>query len=271
MKKILFSLLKPTFGSKKFKRFYEVMKNISLVGLNYRNTNIKTNGELFLIKTINKHYKRTETPIVIFDVGANIGDYTKKLNTSITCPRNIYSFEPFSSVFRELNSLKNNINSFYPFCLGFSDTKQVKKFFSSSDFSEVGGLYNKDFSQFGFSLNLSEDVQFDTIDDFCNSKEINHIDLLKVDVEGHDFFVLKGASTMLTNNKIDFIQFEFGAANYLSKTYLFDFYQLLTPNYKLYRLLRNGVIEINNYNTDLEIHILCNYIAVSRGISKSPF
>ena len=69
---------------------------------------------------------------------------------------------------------------------------------------------------------------------------------------------------MIKSNKIDFIQFEFGSANHLSKTYLYDFFQLLSPNYNLYFLLRNGFVEVKEYNTDIEIHILCNYVAINK-------
>ncbi len=269
MKKIIFSLLSPTFGSKKFKKFYEILKNISLVGLNYRNTNIKNNGELFFIKNINNYYKDNAAPIVLFDIGANIGNYSKQLNDSFSQNRHIYAFEPFSKVYSELKKLENTIPLFYPFQIGLSDKVQKLKFLSSSDYSEVGGLYNKDFSKDGFSLDLSEDVDFDTVDNFCLTRKINHIHFLKVDVEGHDLFVLKGAEKMLLNNQVDFIQFEFGAANYLSKTYLYDFFQLLSPQYHIYKLLRNGLLEIKEYNTDIEIHVLSNYVAINKNLKCS--
>jgi len=264
MKKIIFSILRPTFGSRKFRRFYEVLKNISFLGLNYRNTDPRSNGENFFISFVTRHIKPSEKNIIIFDVGANVGNYTLQLNHLSGKNRKIYSFEPFSAVYKELVKLSTIVSEFYPFQLGFSDKRESKKFFSSSSYSEVGGLYEKDFSDSGFSLDLSEEVFFDTIDEFCLDKNIPHIHFLKVDVEGHDYFVLCGAKRMIREEKIDFIQFEYGAANYLSKTYLFDFFKLLSPTYRVFRLLKNGAIEITDYNTDIEIHILCNYIAIRR-------
>lgn len=269
MRRVIFYLLKPTFGSRRFKKFYEVLKNIAFMGLNYRNTDIKSNGERFFIELVNNYYQKRESRIIMFDIGANIGTYATQLNSLVKIGRVIYSFEPFSKAFSELQKLQNGIRDFYPFQIGFSDRKGHNKFFSSSSFSEVGGLYQKDFSQFGFSLDLSEEVYFNTVDDFCFENKILHLHFLKVDVEGHDFFVLKGAKQMLLDNKIDFLQFEFGAANYLSKTYLFDFFQLLSPNYRIYKLLRNGVIEFKEYNTDFEIHVLSNYVAINKRLDLS--
>ncbi len=264
MKKLLFRLLAPSFGSKRFRRFYEVLKNISLLGLNYRDTNIKTNGEQFYIERIARYYYNLDGPLVIFDVGANVGNYSSFINDSIHLPRKIYAFEPFSKVFAQLRKLSNSIEDFYPFQLGFSNIQEKQTFLSSSAYSEVGSLYNKDFSQLGFSLDMSEEVSFDTIDNFCSNRSISKIHFLKIDVEGHDFFVLQGANKMLSNNSIDFIQFEFGAANYLSKTYLYDFFQLLSRDYIICKLLKNGFMEIVEYNTDIEIHVLSNYVAINR-------
>lgn len=266
MKRILYFFLTPTFGSKKFYKFYEILKNISFVGLNYRNTDITKNGELFFIKYVHQYYHKSDGPVVLFDVGANIGNYSKQLNRVFTGNRMIYAFEPFSKVFEELKGLENELQGFKPIQLGFGEKKEKVKFLSSTDYSEVGGLYNKDFSDYNFSLNVSEEIEFDSIDNFCNRENIGRIHFLKVDTEGHDFFVLKGAQTMLANNKIDFIQFEYGAANYLSKTYLYDFFQLLSPNYRIYRAFRNGLVEIARYNTDIEVHILSNYVAVNKNL-----
>ena len=226
---------------------------------------------MFYIKLINRYYKNSSKTLIIFDVGANVGNYSKAVNDAFHEKRMIYAFEPFSKAFFDLEKLQKEINDFHPVQLGFSDKKQKVNFLSSSEFNEVGGLYNKDFSHSGFSLNLSEETDFETIQNFCFDNQIEHIHFLKIDVEGHDFFVLKGAEEMLKNNKVDFIQFEFGAANYLSKTYLHDFFQLLSPNYHFYKLLKNGLMEIREYNTDIEIHVLSNYVAINKGLGQVPF
>lgn len=262
-------VLTPTFGSKKFKRFYQVLKNISLLGLNYRGTDINSDGELFFINAVKDHYKSHPGSLVLFDVGANVGNYSKALDMVFAgTNREIHAFEPFSKAYDALCSNSVGIKNFKAHRLGLSDKKETVSFLSSSDYSEVGGLYEKDFSQYNFSLDIKEEVEFDTIKNFCERNKITNINFLKVDVEGHDFFAIKGAGDMLTENRIEFIQFEYGAANYLSKTYLYDFFQLLAPHYHLYRLLNNGFDKIETYNTDIEIHVLSNYVAISK---KSTF
>jgi FkbM family methyltransferase len=273
IKKFLLSLLSPTFGSKRFRRFYMVMKNVSFRGLNYRNTDFNTNGEHFFLNEISAFYKNQKSgeSLTLFDVGANVGNYALKLNEAFKCERKIYSFEPFSKVYPALAKLTSEINDFKPCQVGFSNKKHVQKFYSSSAFSEVAGVYEKDFSQFGFVVDNVEEIEFDTLDNFCEQENIKHIDLLKIDVEGHDFFVLEGAKNMLEKNAIDFIQFEFGTVNYLSKTHFYDFFKLLSPNYVMGKLLRNGYIVIDEYNTDIELHLLSNYVAINKSIIAKGF
>ena len=49
------------------------------------------------------------------------------------------------------------------------------------------------------------DVQTQSIDNFCLKNNINCIDLLKLDTEGNEFNVLKGAEKFLSENKIKVI------------------------------------------------------------------
>ena len=54
----------------------------------------------------------------------------------------------------------------------------------------------------------SEIVNVVSIDSFCKKKNIDKIDLLKIDTEGHEAEVLKGATRMLKKN-IRYILIEF--------------------------------------------------------------
>jgi hypothetical protein len=51
-------------------------------------------------------------------------------------------------------------------------------------------------------------VPTQTLDEFAQSKGINQIDFLKIDVEDVELEVLKGASYMLNDQKINLILFE---------------------------------------------------------------
>ena len=56
----------------------------------------------------------------------------------------------------------------------------------------------------------TESVDIVTLDEFCRTKRIDHINYLKIDTEGGDLEVLKGAVGMLTEQRIDLVQVEAG-------------------------------------------------------------
>ena len=68
---------------------------------------------------------------------------------------------------------------------------------------------------------------------FCATEGIEHIHFLKLDVEGHEVAVLRGAQGMLNRGAISMIQFEFGPANIYSRSYFYDFWSLLSDSYDL--------------------------------------
>jgi hypothetical protein len=51
-------------------------------------------------------------------------------------------------------------------------------------------------------------VSVTTLDKFCEENKVSKIDLLKIDVEGFEYEVLKGSVNTLTKGKIDTIQIE---------------------------------------------------------------
>jgi hypothetical protein len=100
-----------------------------------------------------------------------------------------------------------------------------------------------------------------TIDNYCLNNDIEKIYFLKLDVEGHELKVLQGASKMIFDKKIDFIQFEFGGCNIDSKTYFRDFYYLLKDDFNIYRIVENGLFAIKAYKEEYEIFRTINYLA----------
>ena len=238
---------------------------LKLLGImNYgKGGDFRASGEHFVIEYI-KNFYNTKNNLVIFDVGANVGNYTKYLANIFGNNVQIFSFEPSNDTYQKLIENTKNIENVSLHNFGFSDLESEKKLYSTEMYSGLSSIYNRKLDHFNLSLSRSEVISLSTIDRFCIANNIEHIHFLKLDIEGHELFALNGASKMLSNLKIDFIQFEFGGCNIDSRTFFQDFYYLLKEKYKLYRILANGICEITSYKETYEIFITVNYLAIRK-------
>jgi len=74
--------------------------------------------------------------------------------------------------------------------------------------------------------------------------------------------VLRGGIKTLKKKKIKAIHFEFNEMNVVSRCFFRDFWKIL-DQYKFYRLLPNGMLEIRNYTPlSCEIFAYQNIVAI---------
>lgn len=143
---------------------------------------------------------------VLFDIGANIG-FVSLLLSKIQ-GSTIYSFEPVSRSFACLqqNVSQNNLHNILPFHFGFSN-KEQKLFIGPpakvqhiryGHGGEKTGLFSVHASQTGKNAEkFGEVAAFTTVDLFCEKNNIQTLDYIKIDVEGHELNVLQGGINSL--------------------------------------------------------------------------
>ncbi len=74
---------------------------------------------------------------------------------------------------------------------------------------------------------------------------------------------------MIEANTIDVIQFEFNEMNVISRVFMRDFFTLL-PNYRIYRLLPDGVIAFQTYDPIfMEVFAFQNIACIRRDLDPS--
>lgn len=150
------------------------------------------------------------------------------------------------------------------FNFGLGEKEESATLFFPKAGSGIASVYRRRLDHFGTRMDHAEEIKLTTLDSFCNENNIEYIDFLKLDVEGHELSVLRGGSDMIGSDSIARIQFEFGGCNIDSKTYFQDFYYLLSKSYHIYRILKYGLYKINGYRETEEIFTTTNFLAVLR-------
>ena len=133
--------------SKNFQPFWEYIFHYSKVGMNYwGGTTIGYSGEEFAIRYANKKFKNTSREILIFDVGANIGQFAQIALTEFTCKKIIHSFEPSQKTFYMLNNFieKNYLfEKIITHNIGFGSDESDMMLYSSETASTIASLYDQ--------------------------------------------------------------------------------------------------------------------------------
>jgi FkbM family methyltransferase len=223
--------------------------------------NSAVSGEKWVVNYLLPHYGFRNNA-VFFDVGANVGDYSKEVIASYPGTQ-AFLFEPHPQTFQKLEN-ESALKAARKFNIAFGEKLEKINFYDRSDISGgsshasfykevISGIHNQ--NPVGF------EVEVKTLDSFCSDYNILKIDFLKIDTEGHELAVLKGAKNLIAQQKIQLIQFEFNEMNVVSRTYMRDFVELLS-NYQLHRVVPDGYFPLNNCVQDIEIFGFQNILAI---------
>lgn len=219
----------------------------------------------------------SSAPRCIVDVGANVGKYTQAWldaahaidpDALIEC----HLFEPSSTNVRILQSRFSGLPSIHLYPLALSDVSGVLPLYANVPGSALGSLSPRDLGFMSIDMNLNEDVRVERFDRLVSSGLVDlsrhsEIDVLKIDVEGHELSVLLGLGDLIA--RVRLIQFEFSAANLDTHSTFYDFWRFFEANhFMLFRVTPRGFMRIKYYNQSLENYRICNVLAVASRIFK---
>jgi len=208
---------------------------------------------------------------VVFDIGANIGQWsTLFLQTAKSQGLNLdslvyHAFEPVPATRAELTA---NIA-----VAGFASLAHIQPVAMSDRIGEAHiNLFGSETS--GRNSLVDDPLQCekplnrltittDTLDHFCSEQGIHHINFVKIDAEGHDFFVIKGASGLIEAERIDCIQFEYNRCWIDSRTFLKDVFTVIEGSpYSLLRIRSDRLELLPDWHSELERYFEANYALV---------
>jgi FkbM family methyltransferase len=157
---------------------------------------------------------------VIFDVGANDGRTVLRLKEALPIPR-IYAFEPVSATYRELVSQTSRYPNVRCFQLALGERQGRQDIHLNA----IAAM-NSFLPEWSIAIG-TETVDISTVDQVMIDNDVPLIHFLKIDTEGYELEVLKGARKALTEGRIEVIQAEIRFDHHVSE--LQEMITFLTP------------------------------------------
>jgi FkbM family methyltransferase len=144
----------------------------------------------------------------VFDVGANIGQSARSYLANFRHAE-IYCFEPVTATHRQLEARLGGYDNVHIFqlALGAAEGAGTMVLEGQSDMFFLRRGANEAVISDETPL---EQVAVEKLDNFCAGRGIPQINYLKIDTEGADLDVLKGAERMLSSQQIDIVEAECG-------------------------------------------------------------
>lgn len=253
---------RPFFYKWNFRLFRFALSGLGI--LNYYDQNVS--GEKhFVNKVLPKYLGRS--PIVV-DVGANLGNYSKLLLNKFP-DAELHLFEPHPETFKKLDANEFNAKTYFNNLALSNSNGKIEIFdYKNRDGSSHASVYKGVITNIHQSETVTHEVDKITLDKYINERDIESIDLLKVDVEGHELKVFNGADKAINEFKIRIVYFEFNEMNIESDTFLKDILDIL-QNYNIYRMLPNSLLPLRVYRAIThEIFAYQNILAIRKDIDQ---
>ena len=178
--------------------------------MGYDLVNVRDRWSVDLFRDV-RRLSNGDLPAVVFDVGANVGEHAWHFLEEFDNPK-IYAFEPIPEVFEILVSNTKHTERIEAIDTALGSSEGSSEMFVFRDRLPVSSLLrNPPFTTRFLDIDDAErvPVRVTTMDAFARSRNITRIDFIKIDTEGFELEVLKGAKELLANQSIRFVYCEF--------------------------------------------------------------
>ena len=241
MKKIingLLDILTFVFGRAFFYSFNIVILKVILRFLGYNNyKNFKHSGEINFLKKVCR-----QKPELCIDIGANVGNYSLFFLENTAAK--VIAFEPMPILFNKLKKIKNIYpERFFIYNLGLGENNEIKKLNYNSKNLQWSN-FNPEVNKINYlkSNNRNIECKIVALDEFVKKNKklfLNKISLIKIDTEGYEYEVLKGALKTINKFSPKYIQLEYNWHHLFKNINLYHF-SILLPKYNVFKILPFG-------------------------------
>lgn len=222
-------------------------------------------GERYFIETILSHL----APDIAFDVGANVGDYSRALLSKLP-DTTVYAFEPLNEPMQALRKLSSEFGErFIPVEIGIGDTVQdLEIHFDPEAHSQAS--FAPDAAEVPYvTASETRMIPVTTLDAFCQETLAGRtVDFIKIDTEGFEAEVLAGAKTVLTTHRPKAVQIEFnwhhmfrGHSLYLLSKHL--------SGYEVFQLVPNGMARRDAKDPLSNLFMFSNFVFLREDVVTS--
>lgn len=263
--KTVIRLYRSMFCRRALFRFNRAVYLLGLHGmgvLNYEDGEVSGESELL------RRFARAVREPTVVDIGAHEGSYAREV-AALAPGARVFAFEPHPETFKRLAAGAVGYTPVHAAVASEAGT------LSLYDHGSPAGTQHASLVR-GVIETIHEeptarrwDVPATTLDRFVAEQGIVRIHLLKIDTEGSELDVLRGARACIEAGMVDVIQIEFNSMNVVSKVFLRDFRALLA-GYSAHRLLPDGPVALERLSPVFEeIFAFQNVVFVSPRLDRS--
>jgi len=120
---------------------------------------------------------------IVFDVGAYTGQWSESINEMYRSP-NIYAFEPDEQSYKEALSLLGNHENIRIFNYGLSGKNEEAQLYH-------GGIGSSVFRGWSRKMKKTSSIELRDVSEVIDELKIESIDLMKINIEGSEYSLLK--------------------------------------------------------------------------------
>lgn len=224
---------------------------------------IRLNGESYVQACV---LKSADAPLLVLDVGANLGEWTRQLLNQLPSDRiaatRVFAFEPIETTRAKLSRNVSEMMHGQVVTIVPAAVSDMSGEAEMVVLTATGGTNSLEFDGHVADRAIArKTVTTTTLDTFCDELALEHVHLLKCDAEGHDARVLAGARELLLGGRVDVVQFEYNHRWVYARAYLKDVFDLVDElPYRVGRVCSTHIELFKSWHFELERYFESNYV-----------